>query len=56
MSSDPGNAWWVGPCGSFYDHISLARGKLGNIIDVKDAISCFRLVVKGFEKGGLFIT
>jgi hypothetical protein len=56
ISSDPRNVWWIGPCGSFYDHMTLAGGELGNIIDVEDAIYCFRLVVESFEKGGLFVT
>jgi hypothetical protein len=56
MTSDPGNSWWVGPCGSFHDHISPAGGKLGNVVDVEDAMSCFEWVVEGFEKGALFVT
>jgi hypothetical protein len=43
------------PCGSFYEHMSLARGELGNIIDAEDAIYCFELVIEGFDKGGLFV-
>jgi hypothetical protein len=55
MSTNPGNVKWLGPCGSFYDHMSPAGGELGNIDDVKDAMYYFELVVEGFETGALFV-
>lgn len=51
ISSDLGNRLCVGPYGSFYDHMSLAREELDNIIDVKDAIYRFEVVVESFERG-----
>lgn len=52
MSLDPGNVSWVGPCSSFYDHIILARGELGAIIER------MRYIVwiggRGFQEGWPF--
>ncbi len=28
----------------------------GNVVDVGDVLYCFKIMVEGFEKGGLFVT
>jgi hypothetical protein len=56
MSADQGNEWWIGPCGTFYMELELTGGDLRDSKNIEGTLKVFRLVVKGFSRGGAFIT